>query len=220
MRTPALVGAPGVCQGAPVRALLRRLGLALGLWALLVALPEWPWLRTWLAWPLDVHTVDPRGEVAYVLGSGSLSIGERLHAAADLWHEKRVRRILLPADGRLGRFDFNVGRSRTVDEWSRAELEWLGVPADAVERVEVADAWLDTAAEAEAVRGAMASKVHRLVLVSSPVHLRRARLAFERVLGPQFQIETHAASALPDGPDFHRPLWLEYLKLLVYAVAL
>ena len=203
-----------------MKSFLRRVGGFALLWALLVALPEWPWLRAWLARPLDVHADDARGEVAYVLGAGSLSIGERLSAAADLYHEGRVRRLLLPADPATGRFDFQLGRNRSADEWSRAHLQWLGVPADKVAIVPVADAWLDTAAEAEAVRGALRSGETHLVVVTSPVHLRRATLAVRRVLGPEVSVAPFASSALPDGPDFQRPLWLEYLKLGVYALAL
>jgi uncharacterized SAM-binding protein YcdF (DUF218 family) len=203
-----------------MQSFLRRIGSFVLLWALLVALPEWPWLRAWLARPLDVHDDDARGEVAYVMGAGSLSIGERLSAAADLYHEGRVRRLLLPADPTTGRFDFQLGRNRTVDEWSRAHLQWLGVPEEKVALVPVPEAWLDTAAEAEAVRGALRPGETHVVVVSSPVHLRRAALAFRRVLGRDVTIAPFASSALPDGPDFQRPLWLEYLKLGVYALAL
>lgn len=201
-----------------MRALARRLAWLLLAWALLVALPEWPWLRAWLARPLDVHDAEPRGQVAYVLASGPLSLGERLAAAADLWHEKRVERLLLADDPTPSRFDFRAGRARTAGEWAVAHLVWLGVPAERIERLPPVDtsAWLDTRAEAQAVRAWRPPEVDRLVLVSSPVHLRRARLAFERALGAEVTVQTFASSALPDGPDFQRPLWLEYLKLGLY----
>jgi uncharacterized SAM-binding protein YcdF (DUF218 family) len=203
-----------------MKSLLHRVGLFALLWGVLVALPEWPWLRAVLARPLDVHVDDARGEVAYVLGAGSLSIGERLSAAADLYHEGRVRRVMLPADPTMGRFDFQLGRNRTADEWSRAHLRWLGVPEDKIALVPVAEAWLDTAAEAEGLRAALRPDETHVVLVSAPVHLRRAALAFRRALGPSVTVTAFGSSALPDGPDFQRPLWLEYFKLGVYALVL
>lgn len=203
-----------------MRGVIRKLGAAVAIWALLVGLPSWGPARAWLAAPLDVGVSEARGDVAYVLGAGRLSIGERLRAAADLYVEHRVARVVLPADPTPSRFSPREGRNLTADAWSRAELVWHGVDAGDIATVAVPDALLDTAAEADALRGALRPEERRVVVVSAPVHLRRAALAFRRALGEGIAVVPFASSALPDGPDFWRPLWLEYVKLGVYALVL
>jgi uncharacterized SAM-binding protein YcdF (DUF218 family) len=200
-----------------VRTFFRRLSALALLWLLFVGLPAWTPLRVLLWRPLTMDTPSPQAEVAYVLGAGPLTLPERLGAAADLYHRGHVRRILIPADPTPSRHDFVTGVDRTASDWTRAHLVFLGVPAERITAVAVEDGLLGTASEARAVSAAVPA-VRRLVIVSSPMHLRRAHLAFTRVLGPAVVVEPVAASEVPDGPDFHRPIWLEYLKLAVYAV--
>jgi uncharacterized SAM-binding protein YcdF (DUF218 family) len=201
-----------------VRTLLRRLVAFGGLFLLVVVLPSWPPLRVRLWQPLVMDSAAPQGEAAYVLGAGPLTLHERLSAAAELYHRGRVARLVIPSDPTPARSDPASGEARTAETWARASLACLGVPADRISTVTVEDGALGTAAEARAVAAAFPN-VRRWVLVSSPMHLRRAHLAFTRLLAEGVAVTPVASSAVADGPDFHRPLWLEYLKLAVYAVA-
>ncbi len=200
-----------------MRPFTRRIVLLAALWVLLVVLPDVTAVRALLWRPLIVDTPAPRAEVAYVLGAGPLTAPERLSAAADLYHRGQVKRLVIPADPTPSRHDFVSGRARTAEGWARAWLAFLGVPDDRVTSLPIEDGLLGTASEARAVAAALPD-LERLVIVSSPMHLRRARLAFTRILGPGVVVQPCAASAVADGPDFHRPIWLEYLKLAVYFV--
>ncbi len=192
-------------------------------WTLLAFLvfgvaPGTTMLRQVLAKPLIVHDADARGDAAYVM-AGGLASEERLRAAADLYHLHRVPRIYLHRDNDRSSYSFTEQRSLTRSDWMLAYLSWLGVPAERVTVIEDGPGWFGSLREATLARSALAPEVHRLVVVTSPVHTRRSGLAFRRRLAPRgIQVTTYAAIDWSQSAEAFAPLWLEYFKLAVYLV--
>lgn len=198
----------------------RRAIIALGVaFVLLDVLPTIQPIRTRLAAPLVVNDADARGDAAYVMLGGT-AIDERLRASADLIHLSRVRRLLLVRDNAPSQYSFVERRSLTRTDWMLKYLAWLGVPADRVTVLDdPAPAWLGSLHEATIVSAALPDDVHRLVIVTSPMHTRRALLAFRRRLGARpVALVGYAATEPSRSVEFFSPLWLEYVKLATYAL--
>ena len=176
-------------------------------------------VRHLLSAPLILHDRDARGDAAYVM-QGGLASEERLRAAADLYHAGRVPRIYLLKDDHHSYYSKKEDRSMTRTEWMVAYLAWLGVPADRVTLVaDDGRGWLGSLREADMARAALPTEVHRLVVVTSPVHTRRSGIAFRRRLGPAgVEVVTFAAIDWSHSAEAYAPLWLEYVKLAVYLV--
>lgn len=175
-------------------------------------------VRHLLSAPLIVHDPEARGDAAFVM-QGGLASEERLRAAADLFHMGRVPRLFLMGDESASYFSFTERRSFTRTEWMLGYLRWLGVPRDRVTVLaNQPGSRLGSLHEADLMRAALPDDVHRLVIVTSPVHTRRSRLAFERRLGGRAEIVTFAAVDWALSAEAFAPLWLEYLKLAVYAI--
>lgn len=168
--------------------------------------------------PLIVHDEDARGDAAYVM-AGGLAGEERLRAAADLFHMGRVPRLFLMRDDRRSYYSFTERRSLSHTEWMVDYLGWLGVPRDRITLVaDEGSSRLGSLHEADLMGRALPPEVHRLVVVTSPAHTRRSGLAFRRRLEPAVAITTYAAIDFALSAEAFAPLWLEYLKLTVYAV--
>ena len=166
---------------------MRRLVKWIVFLALLVGLctmvPEVPSVRARLMAPLRLHVEDAQGDAAYVLAGGLPVMFERLMAAADLYHMKRVPRIVLGHNRSRSSHNFVAGEPWMVEQWMVGYLEWLGVPKDKIELIDVAsDGLLSTLAEARAVKNSGGDGVKTWVVVSSPAHMGRVVLAFERTL--------------------------------------
>ena len=176
-------------------------------------------LRHALSAPLIVSDDDARGDAAYVMHGGP-AMDERLRAAADLVHMGRVPRIFLRRDDERSMHSFVERRSLTRSEWMLAYLGWLGIPREKVTLIDdPGGGAFGSLHEADLARAALPPEVRRLVVVSSPVHTRRSGLAFRRRLAArEVEVTTYAATAWSTSAEAHAPLWLEYAKLLVYAV--
>ena len=199
---------------------MRRLVKWIVFLALLVGLctmvPEVPSVRARLMAPLRLHVEDAQGDAAYVLAGGLPVMFERLMAAADLYHMKRVPRIVLGHNRSRSSHNFVAGEPWMVEQWMVGYLEWLGVPKDKIELIDVAsDGLLSTLAEARAVKNSGGDGVKTWVVVSSPAQMCRVVLAFERTL-PDRTIVPYAATELEYSSEFHHPMFWEYFKLLVY----
>ncbi len=199
-----------------MRRLVRPALFLLAAWTLLVGVPSLPGVRDVVAAPLVVDDRAARGDAAYVLAGGH-AIWERLRAASDLYHLGRVPQILLMDVRRDDGTFFPAGRNWSATEWALGYLEWLGVPRDRVRVLPPADGGLGTLAEARLVRD-HAAGARRLVLVTSAPHTRRTLLAFRRTLPADVEVTVYAATTFLDSEELFRPLFLEYVKLLVYAV--
>ena len=182
-----------------------------------VVLPSFPTIRNLLAAPLVVHKQNASGDVCYVLAGGG-ALWERLDAAADLVQMGRVAKILLMSDENRGPYSFKGNGSWTRKQWITDYLAWRGISADRISWLPQADDLFGTLKEARAVAKSIPREVKTLVVVSSAPHMRRSLLAFRRSLPADVQVVPYAATELENSYEMHHPIWIEYLKLLVYYV--
>jgi len=194
-------------------------------WRILVALiiiliaSEVPMVRVWLTRPLLVQSESSSGDAAYVLAGGA-AMRERLAAAADLVQMHRVPRIFLMRDSHQGPFNFKAQKNWTPTEWAVDYLKWLGVPADAIQIVDDRELTrMGTLDEARSLAAQLPASVNTLVLVTSPAHTRRSVLAFTRSLPKRVVVLSYPAIEIRQSVEFYNPLSVEYLKLLLYAIA-
>lgn len=193
-------------------------GTAFLFWFLFVALPSFPAVRKVLAAPLVVTDNQARGDVAYLLAGGN-SFRERLSAAVDLYHMKRVPKILFFADTSRSSYNFIAERNFTPAEWAVDFLLWRGVPKESIHILgNLPGGRFGTLAEANALSKVLPADVKKLVMVTSAAHTRRSLLTFRRNLPEAITVVPYAATPIENSLEIYRPLWQEYLKFLVYLV--
>ncbi|TWT54652.1 hypothetical protein Pla22_23020 [Rubripirellula amarantea] len=172
-------------------------------------------IRGWMIMPLYVHDHQAEGEVAYVMADG-IAVWERLHAAADLYHLKRVDDIYLLDEQQMSTYNFVRGQN---DSRVQREIDFLGlhgVPTEHIHTVRPVDGdWLSSRSEAVGLQRALPG-VTKLVVVTSAPHTRRCRLCFDRVFKDEANVSVCAATSSADSAETHFPIWIEYGKLIVY----
>ncbi|MFN7979514.1 MAG: YdcF family protein [Vicinamibacterales bacterium] len=176
-------------------------------------------VRHAMSWPLIVHDEAAAGDAVYVM-QGGLASEERLRAAADLYQMGRVPAIYVLQDDNRSYYSFAEKRSFTRTEWVLSYLGWLGIPRDKIHVVaDDPTQYFGTLHEAELVKATLPADVHRLVVVTSPVHTRRSGFTFRRRLADRgISVTTYGAIDWSMSAEAFAPLWLEYLKVAVYAV--
>jgi uncharacterized SAM-binding protein YcdF (DUF218 family) len=184
-----------------------------------VVIPSIPKVRTLLARPLIVSDEAANGDACYVLGAGN-AIWERLAAASDLYHMKRVPKIILMREDARGPYSFTAKASWSASEWAIEYLVWRGVPRDKILLIDHAEGSFGTFAEARNLARNGPPDVKKLVLATSPPHTRRSLLAFRRALPKDINIIPYSATSFETSAELYHPLWLEYLKLLLYKLFL
>ena len=183
--------------------------------AALVVAPSFTFVRAFLAEPLLVHNGAARGESCYVLAAGG-ALWERLDAAADLVQMGSVSRILLMQDNTRGQYSFKANRSWTRTQWATDYLAWRGIPGDKLRFIPQTDGLFGTLTEARVVAKNLPKDVKTLVVVSSAPHMRRSLLALRRSLPADVKVVPYAATSFETSTEMFFPIWIEYLKLLVY----
>ena len=183
----------------------------------IIIISSFPAVRKILSAPLVCNDPNARGDACYVLAGGG-AVLERLDAAADLVQMGRVEKILLMRDDTIGQFNFKANASWTRTHWAAAYLAWRGISADRIVWIPQAEGALGTLTEARSVARYLPEDITTLVVVSSAPHMRRAVLAFERSLATHVRIVPSAATTFENSYEMYHPIWLEYLKLLVYFV--
>jgi uncharacterized SAM-binding protein YcdF (DUF218 family) len=187
-------------------------------WLFFVALPSIPKVRSILAAPLVVTQEQAKGDACYLLSGGN-AFRERLSAAADLYHMGRVPKIILMREDRLSSYNFSAHASWTPTQWAVDFLQWRGLPRDRILIIEPSNEGLfGTLGEARTIARNLPQGVKSLVVVTSAPHTRRSLLAFRRVLPREISLESYAATSFETSDEMWLPLWIEYLKLLIYAV--
>ena len=186
-------------------------------WLAFVVLPSFPKVRKILSAPLVVDEQNARGELCYVLAGGGALL-ERLDAAADLVQIGRVSRILLMQDNKLGQYSFKANSSWTRTQWATDYLVWRGISTDRISWIQQTDGLFGTLSEARAVAKNFPKNVKTLVVVSSAPHMRRALLAFKRSLPADVNVVPYAATSFETSYEIFFPIWIEYLKLMVYSI--
>ena len=177
-----------------------------------------PSIRAVLSAPLVVADGAATGDAAYVL-AGGVAFEERLAAASDLYFMRRVPLIIIKRDDSQSAYNFAAHASWTRTQWALDFLRWKGVPDANVLVVDLPQITsFGTLNEARSLVTVLPPAVVRLVLVTSAAHTRRALLAFRRSLPATVALTPYAATSVDTSVEFWRPLWVEYVKLLVYAV--
>lgn len=174
-------------------------------------------IRYFCSLPLVVHEQNAKGDLCYVLAGGG-ALWERLDAAADLVQMGRVPRVLLMRDDTPGQYSFRAKASWTRTQWAIDYLRWRGIPNDRIVLLPQAEGVLGTLSEARVVAKNLPEHAKILVVVSSAPHMRRAVLAFRRSLPPDVRVSPYAATTFKNSYEQYHPLWIEYLKLIVYSV--
>lgn len=193
----------------------RRCLWLLAAWGLSSLLLSFSSVRGIVAMPLYVHDSDASGEAAYVMADG-YAYWERLRAASDLYHMKRVKRIMILDELEDGGFNFVRRSSDTRVQRAIDYLVLHGVPAERVTKIpaEVEPA-LGSLSESRVV-ASVEPGLRRLVVVTSAPHTRRSRLCFERSMPAEVQVQVYAASAPSESSEVDAPIWIEYVKLVIY----
>ncbi len=149
---------------------------------------------------------------------------ERAMQAADLYRAGYAPRIVLseavpdPAIKRLEEFGIRYPDSTEIQ---RRILERKGVPAERIELL--GEPALSTADEARTIAARFGRPGLRLIVVTSPFHVRRARLVLERALagrGVELAVCATSYEAFPDdwwhSQAAAREVLLEWAKLAFY----
>jgi len=186
-------------------------------WILFVFLPIIPPVRNLLASPLVVKDRDPRGDSCYIL-AGTDEFRERLAAAAELYNQGRISRIIFMRKDEPSSYNYVAKARWTATEWALDFLIHRGVPQDRIQLIDHISGPLGTLQEARNLKKSRPADLKKLVLVSSAPHMRRSLLAFRRVLPPDITIVSCPASSFSTSYEYFYPLWIEYLKLAVYSV--
>jgi hypothetical protein len=193
----------------------RRFFLLATAWLAVTFLCSFREVRGVLIRPLYVHDAGASGELAYVMADGA-AYWERLRAASDLYHMRRVKQIYILEENQPGGFNFTLGRLQTWSERAVDYLELYGVPRSAVHLVPRAEgAWLGSRSEAVGLARQLES-CSKLVVVTSPPHTRRSELCFDRVFPEEIVIDIFSAKPPHESAETNDPIWIEYFKLVVY----
>lgn len=195
----------------------RRCWTLLALWGLETIAMSFPATRGLFVFPLYVHEENASGEAAYVMADGPAS-WERLRAASDLYHLKRVKRILILEEMGSNGYNFVQHRSESRVERVRDFLSLCGVPNEAISYVpENESAMLGSRSEAQGVAKSFPD-LSSIVIVTSAPHTRRSRLCFERAMPNSTAVQVYSASNPFASDEIYAPIWLEYAKLFIYQI--
>ncbi len=190
--------------------------IALG-WVVFVAVPTIPAVRIFLALPLVVEDPDAHGDACYIL-AGNNAFRERLGAAAYLYNSGHIPRIIFMRDDTPSTYNFVIKEHWTRTQWALDFLTYRGVPRDRIQVIDRVSGIFGTLREARNLKRFLPPDLKRLVLISSAAHMRRCMLAFRRVLPSEIVMVSCPASSYSSSYEYYYPLWIEYLKLAVYAV--
>ena len=181
-------------------------------------LPSFKPVRGVLTLPLYVSDESARGEAAYVMADGHAYWG-RLNGAADLYHMRRVEKILIPHEESISLFNFVKQRNDQVYERAIDYLVWKGVPKDDIETIPV-----DPSSKLSSLGEARQVAKHKpdlksIVVVTSAPHTRRSFMCFQRSVPDHWNVSIYADSPPEDSQELFEPLWMEYAKMFVYFFA-
>ncbi len=193
----------------------RRFFLLVVAWCVVTVATSFAPVRGFLIAPLHIHESDASGSFAYVMADGPAT-WERLRAAADLYHLRRINTIYLLDEQNPAGWNFV---RKQLDSRLQREIDYLvlfGVPADRIVAVpRTSETWMSSLAEAKSV-AALIPDVRRLVVVTSPPHTRRSKLCFLRVYPAGTRVFSYAPDDPANSTETHFPIWIEYAKLMVY----
>ena len=163
---------------------------------------------------INPPSADTKVDVLYVLGGSQKSLKFKFKTAADLYHKRICKRILIVSRPGKTEYSVSLGRNLTNDEWSLLKLKEFGVPAEDVEAIKIKEGFFGTYSEAKGISSLIKSRGYKsLLLVSSSYHTHRVKISFDNFLKNQ------NASLLIQGSDakvFLKDLIVEFVKLKIY----
>ena len=157
----------------------RRCAIVVVAWLVSIVLMSLSSVRALVATPLYAHDANAQGEVAYVMADGP-AYWERLRAASDLYHWKKIKRIIILNE--TGSAGYNFVRQQSDTRYQKAidYLELYGVPEDKVLTIEPQpNAFFGSLSEAQAVAKTF-PEIKSIVVVTSAPHTRRSLICFQR----------------------------------------
>ncbi|OYP33062.1 hypothetical protein CGZ80_19295 [Rhodopirellula sp. MGV] len=144
---------------------------------------------------------------------------ERLIAASDLYHMHRVEQIYVLEELQSSGYNFVRRANDTRVQRAIDFLSDRGVPLDVIRTVPLHQAtWFSSYDEAVGVSN-LPRQFESVVVVTSAPHTRRSTLCFHRVFDSRATIATFAATPADGSVETHWPIWIEYVKLAVYWLA-
>jgi len=196
-------------------------------WFLILAALFFPvcLICAWLAAEFLIVTSDITEPDAIVVLSGSSTYLERTALASQLYRQGRAPTVILTNDGLIGGWDNKEQRNPFYYELATARLREQGVPADRIQVAPVTVA--GTYGESLAIREfAINHNLHKLLIVTSGYHSRRALWSMRHALGGS-GIEAGIDSAPPGWQTPTPWVWWskrngwkfvagEYLKMIYY----
>jgi uncharacterized SAM-binding protein YcdF (DUF218 family) len=161
------------------------------------------WLG-YLGHSLIVDDPDATAEVAVVLATG-VDYVPRLLQAAQLYREKRVKRVMINGNRKTDAIRKLEAQGYVpACKWyenSLRILEMHGVPRDKVWTVSAEDVF-DTVSEAQTIRQSLLKNdIGSMIITTSKFHSRRARFVWRKVMGTDEGIYSSAAADDPFDPD-------------------
>jgi uncharacterized SAM-binding protein YcdF (DUF218 family) len=153
------------------------------------------------------------------MAGGTMYFQRRLLGAIDLYKRKRISHIIfMRNDAPL--FDYHsIDPYWTQTNWAVEILKLYDIPGEDITILEPAESdFLGTLREAQLYKQAIAKKFSQLVVVTSAAHTRRSYLAFRRTLDDNIKITPYAVTPFNISTERFRPIWLEYVKLVVYFI--
>ena len=217
MTSPPVNSSRRTSADNPERALVwrKRFYLIVAAWLLSTVLMSFPTVRAFVAYPLFVNDQQATGEIAYVMAGGE-AYWERLRAASDLYHWHRIKKIAILEETQSASYNFVRKKSDTRLERAMDYLALYGVPGEVVSAVPASDsAMFGSMSEAQGF-AAKFPDVNQVVVVTSAPHTRRSLLCFQRALTRDCEVSAYAATPLGDSSEIASPIWIEYVKLVVY----
>ena len=143
-------------------------------------------------------------------------IGSDLRAASDLYHWKRISRIIVLEETRSDGWNFVRKKSDSRFQRTIDYLGLYGVPRESILSIpEDEGAWLGSLSEAQAVAKTYPD-LKSVVVVTSAPHTRRSLLCFTRSLPAEVEVQVYSASELQYSSEIAEPIWVEYTKLVLY----
>ncbi len=152
--------------------------------------------------------------VIYILGGGRKSLKHKFKTAADLYQRSVAGKILILSEPGITEYDASIRRNLTNDEWAFKRLTGLGVKREDIEPLSLEKGLFGTLKEARRVSQVVSERNYNvLILVCSPYHSMRVKVAFSQFLrNNKVNVFVYPSD---DSSDLYGLLF-EYSKFIVY----
>jgi hypothetical protein len=154
-------------------------------------------------------------DALYILGGSAHSMTHHIERAANLFHNRKTKNLLLLDSQAKWHYEPELGRNITRNELYIRMLVEKGVPKSCIDTIPVKEGFFGTLSEARALEVYLRkNSLHSVILDSSPCHSRRVAFSFGHYL-KRSGINMYIASS-EDAFSF-RELILEAVKVFVYS---